>query len=66
VVSPAGVAEIPAAVPAAFLAMIALPEKAMPPSEVAGALPHWMLVPANVFSVTKPTTARSAYSLPSA
>ena len=58
-VSPAGV------IPAAFLAMIAVPEKAMPPS-AAGAAPHWMLVPANVFGVAKPTTARSAYSLPSA
>ena len=57
-VSPAGVAEIPAAVPATFLAMIAVPEKAMPPSEVAGALSHWMLVPANVFSVASPTAAR--------
>ena len=64
-VSPAGVAEIPADVPAAFLAMIAVPEKAMLPS-AAGRSPHLMRVLANVSGVARPTTARSAYSLPSA
>src|SRR5688572_15877934 len=43
---------MPAAVPAAFLAMIAVPEKAMLPSE-AGAAPHWMLVLAKMFGVAR-------------